>query len=504
MLHTKSVDLEEILMENDELIELSFSLGIIVGRELKDKYGIDMRIKGNVVLFTKDELAKVEEVKIKDSKTPLKGIERLPNLRKLSIESTTSDEYEKIGTLPSINDDDIDCIEKCKNLEELTIVNQTAITKLDLGKLTKLKQLNIHNNTNLETIYGIDKLTELKQLSCYGNISLQNIENLDKAIIQNKDSLEKVNLDVMLFPKAIGYNPFNGSYNQEAMNAIEYINGGITGSKTRAFTGDKVDDKVTWTESLNLQTNVTIGMHSMLKMHNKACQILHDILPRNSSTFDTVVAVERYLAENVIYDDESLNHNHTRTAMTSTRPNGILIKTSHDNGVNGAYDCLIGGSCVCQGYTRGEQYLLGLKGIKTREVACIAGEDNEGYSDSSKHRVPGSFSTPKTGFHSIVRIDGCYSLYSDPCWNACRYQKGDKSMPYTMLTKDEIRKTHTLSSQEANVGNGAWPEKRSRIAESVETNRLFRNSRTSEVSAQRGALQKDVIGIVRDLNGNVY
>ena len=60
MLHTKSVDLEEILMENDELIELSFSLGIIVGRELKDKYGIDMRIKGNVVLFTKDELAKVE------------------------------------------------------------------------------------------------------------------------------------------------------------------------------------------------------------------------------------------------------------------------------------------------------------------------------------------------------------------------------------------------------------------------------------------------------------
>ena len=496
-------------MENDENIELSESLKLIVAKELRDKHGIDKWEKYNILIgcrFTKEELAKITELKIENPhKGDLKDIEFFTNLRHLSITSTQDDKYINLEKVRSISDNEISGIEKCKNLESLTIVNQTGITDIDLGDLPKLKEVNINNNTNLETISGIDNLSKLEQLSCYGNISLQNIKNLDKAIIQNKGNLKGMNLDVLLFPKAIGYK-VNGTYNQEAMNAIEQINGGITGKNMIGFINDKADDKVTWTEPLNLKDKATIGMNSMLKMHNKACQILHDILPRDRGTLDTVVAVERYLAENVTYDYESLKHGHSKIGETAPgRPGNIWIRLSHENGVNGAYDCLVHNNCVCQGYTRGEQYLLGLKGVKTREVSCIAGEDKTGYSDLDKHKIPGfSFSGPQEGYHSIIRIDSAYNLYSDPCWNAGRYQRGDKSMPYTLRTKDEIRKTHTLSSREAGYNSVASTTLRTEVAESIEHNALFRETRAKDVNTQRATLQQDVRGIVRGADGRAY
>ena len=372
--------------------------------------------------------------------------------------------------------------------------------------MPNLEYVNIRNNTNLSAIYGIDKLSKLSYLTCYGNISLESVEKLDKAIVQNKDNLKSMNLDVLLFPKAIGYHTVYGTYNQEAMNAIEHINGGVTGSKTVGFAGDKVDDKVHWSEPLNLLEDVTIGMHSMLKLHNTACKILHDNCRDNCSAIDTIAAVERYLAENVTYDDDSLEHDNTKTALTSTGPNGVRVQVSHKHGVNGAYDCLVNKSCVCQGYTRGEQYLLALKGIRTREVSCIACEDKTGFCDSDNqndryHR----FSIPDAGYHSIVQIKFMgSSYYSDPCWNAGLYQQGNKSMPFTLLTKDEIRKTHTLSAREAGYITAAWEVKRSEVDESLRCNDLFRNTRLSEVNRQRDVLLRDVKGIVRGADGRIY
>ena len=496
-------------MENDENIKLSESLKLIVAKELLDKHGIDKWKQYNCLIgccFTKEELAKITELKIENPyKGDLKGIEFFTNLRHLSITSTQDDKYINLEKVRAISDNEISGIEKCKNLESLTIVNQTGITDIDLGYLPKLKEVNINNNTNLETIDGIDNLSKLEQLSCYGNISLQNIQNLDKAIIQNKGHLKGMNLDVLLFPKAIGYE-VNGTYNQEAMNAIEQINGGITGKNMIGFINDKADDKVTWTEPLNLKDKATIGMHSMLKMHNKACQILHDILPRDRGILDTVVAVERYLAENVAYDYESLKHGHSKIGETAPgRPGNVWIRLSHEHGVNGAYDCLVHNSCVCQGYTRGEQYLLGLRGIKTREVSCIAGEDKIGYSDINNHKNPNNtFHLPKDGYHSIIRIDDAYNLYSDPCWNADCYQRGDKSMPYTLRTKDEISKTHTLSSREAGYNSVASTTLRTEVAESIKHNTLFRKTGANEVNVQRNALQQDVRGIVRGSDGRAY
>ncbi len=479
-------------MENSERIKLSTELGLIVAKELKEKYGIDKWKDGSITTFTftKEELSYIQTLTIKDThQGDLVGIEHFPSLKSLTIDSSKSrrnlDEYTHPKNIRSINDKDIASIEKCANLESLTIINQPLITEIDLSGMPKLDDVNIIHNMNLEKIHGIDKLHGLTSLTCYGNNSLYEFDGLDKAIIQNREHFDELNLDVLLFPKAIDYKP-DGSYNQEALVALEDINGLSRGL-----------NNVKWCENITNHSAVKISHHEMLTMHNKACQILHDICSPTASLPETVLAVEKYLAENVSYDDESLKTGHTKYKDN--------ILDGHKYGSNGAYECLMKSCCVCEGYTRGEQYLLALKGIKTRNVYCIGTPDTLGMADhSKKNDSQKDYILPREGYHSIIYIEGGYGLYSDPCWNACRYQQGDKSLPYSLLTKEEIGKSHTLSFEERSHGLSIRAVTRSQIAQSIERNTLFQKSLTSEVAEQRRVLQQDVIGIIRGKDGKSY
>ena len=73
------------------------------------------------------------------------------------------------------------------------------------------------------------------------------------------------------------------------------------------------------------------------------------------------------------------------------------------------------------------------------------------------------YDLPDDGYHSIISIDDVDCLYDDPCWNAGRYQRGDKSMPWTLLTKEEISRDHTLSFNERNIDNNTLNVPRSAI-----------------------------------------
>lgn len=476
-------------MEKDKRITLPPCLRLAVASELKDSYGIDKwKEPGGMVrcCFSEDELSKIKQLRFENAlRGDLEGLELLPNLKHLSVECTSDYAYNHPHMIESIDDNDIACIEKCKQLESLSLINLAYMTKIDLSGLPELRILDINYNTHLEKISGLDKLSNLSFLSCYGNETLQDIKGLDKTIVQNKENLQEMELDMMLFPKAIGYNVSNGSYNQEAVNALEDIN---------------TFDGIRWSEALLYDVKTQINTPQMLRMHNKACRILDANVPRAASVKDTVVAVERYLAENVIYDVDSVNTKN----RAKKRENGTICGAKY--GVNGAYDCLVLNSCVCQGYTRGEQYLLGLRGIKSREVFCISGKDTLRMSDKKNaqdlnhHLVK----LPEHGYHSIIRIDDYYGLYSDPCWNADYYQHGYKSMPYTLLTKDEIRQTHTLSYNEANVENEASLVMRSEVAKSLDDNEAFRKTRLREVQEQRVALNPNVRGVVRSHGGKTY
>lgn len=487
------------MTEKGELIQLPTGIGTVVAEQLRDKYGIN-KFGGKQLFdfsFTKEELSQITELKIDKNNwvLGLNGVQLLPNLKKLVIETMGEPSYEMAKDILSITDKDMSYIEKCTNLEFLSIINQTNLSFIYLDKLTRLRELHIDNNENLEAIYGIDKLTKLERFSCYGNNALQEVEKLENAIIDSvkefvwRPRLKELNLDVRLFPKAIGYNAKNGSYNKLAVDGLRLLDNVASGAK-EDFTKF---GHVVWSETLLRNTTpISIGTDNVVRMHNEACRILNDIIKPFSRDTDKIVAVEKYLAENVTYDRAALKSYEAHKIPEPKNKDGRLIGPKY--GASGAYDCIINKNCVCQGYTRGEQYLLGLLGIKTREVSCWAVKDQLGFSNLVNHNDKYfNFKRPDGGYHSIICIDaenGYY--YSDPCWNAGLYQRGDTSLPYTLLSKEEISKDHTLSPIEAVIGEA--PQKISR----QQVKLLFEQAVKRQKMKMQAGKDDNVAGVIND------
>ncbi len=423
---------------------------------IKRKIFQQLRDRGEVLELTADSLSKIEELTLTDIESNnLKGIDLLPNLKRLFIKASNVSEgiFEPINY--SLSDDDIATIEKCNNLEDLTIRMQPSITHIDLSHMPKLRKVNISENINLDSIYGLDNLQQLEILTCYGNESMTNIERLDKAIINNKDHLEQLKLDVLLFPSAIGYNPATGGYNQTALEAV-------------------ADGNTSWAQRFAAQDcgQIIINNDQMIKMHNKACKILGENVPLGASTQDTIVAVERYLAENVTYDETA--------------------HSVYNWGANGSYNCLVENKCVCEGYTRGEQYLLSLRGIRTRNVPNVYVPDKYGLSDPKNANDPNfSPKLPKGWEHSIICYTDYFDLYSNTTENARLWQEnGDKTLPCLFLSKSELKRRITLGFQDAKVQDAPLTDRSSAIEESLANNKLFRESvNNTDINQQRRVIR---------------
>lgn len=409
-------------MENEDKVQLPLDLGFLIRDFLKEKYDIETNYK----FFSKEHLELVKNLKIvQPSEGVLEGIDLLPNLKSLTIETLGEQSYVQPNKRKSINNRDMSYLEKCENLKDLTIINQPNITVLDVEKMKKLESLTVTHNMNLEEIYGLETQENLWELTCYGNEKLSEVNGLGK-LIQKNSSLSKLELDVLLFPKAIEYNVVTGKYNEDTIKKL------------------RETCTVDFLESVSTK-KTKINLNQMIQMHNKACKILeeNDIKGNN---LDIIVGIEKYIAKNIKYDYEALEHGHTATS------NGIV--QGSPKGSNGAYNGLMFNKCVCEGYTRAEQYLLELKGISSHNVHCIAKPDtlhmadNKEYNDFNTLLILGS----NERWHSIICIDDYQSLYSDPCWNAGHYQKGDKSMPWLLKNKKEISSDHTLSFGERNIG----------------------------------------------------
>lgn len=294
----------------------------------------------------------------------------------------------------------------------------------------------------LEEISGLEELTELWQIDCYGNEGLMQVGDLNKVIMQNEE-LSDLNLDVLQFPDAMGYDIKSECINEETLKRFEDMN-------------------ISWHEILSNGKSIKINNYQMMQMHQKALKALEEYVPKYCESRTTVMGVEQYLAENVKYDHEALKngHSHSYSSKTDNLPS---ITSGPLGGANGAYNAFTYGTCVCEGYTRAMQYLLRLKGIKSHNVHCISGEDKLGMSTDKQDDMYKIYDLPDDGYHSIISIDDVDCLYDDPCWNAGRYQRGDKSMPWTLLTKEEISKDHTLSFNERNINNNTLNVPRSEI-----------------------------------------
>lgn len=425
----------------DELIKLPMYLGLEVKDKLLEK-GIEPR-KNNMgslsLEFTTEELLLVTSLELQGSRRILDGIELLPNLNRLVIETDQVPYYVAEKDRQSITDEDIEKIGKLKQLEFLGIRNQSDISYVDLTRLSNLKFLDISNNVNLRDIDGLSALQNLSLLSIYGNDQICELPELHQFIMQN-DNIVDIYLDLMLFPDAVGYDFKTNTLDEEAYEKIVFAEGQFY-EKFSKITPDVMLLK----QGKGAKSDIITTYARQARMfHDRCSQITRNIATNTNGIDEMVIGVEKYLAENITYDQESLNHKNSRV------DNGIMRGAK--SGANGAYNGIMFGSCVCEGYTRSMQYLLKLANIKTRNISCIAGEDTLGLSDTSEKNERFSYVLPKQGYHSIICIEDYFCFYCDPCWDASRYQKTG-TLPYCLLNKEEISQSHTLSFLETSVSN---------------------------------------------------
>ena len=460
--------------DEQEKIKLSTGLAITVWKELKEKHGIEQRKDKRGFpewSCTKEELGLITRLNIKNpTRGSLSGISKLYNLKSLSVTTTGSSEYQRANDIYTINNNDMKEICKVKGLEDLEINNQFDVSYIDLGELENLKYLSIINNTNLDHIFELDNQTKLVELTCYGNKSLMHLDGLNQCINQC-EKLTELNLDVLLFPESINYDSRTGEYSKETEHKIANL--------------AKNTGTVKWHEALpGIKStyridSIQINHYQMLQLHNKSCKILAENVPDRASNRDVIIGIEKYLAENVTYDHDSLKG---KGRMASE--NGIA--RGPVGGTNGAYNAIMFNQCVCEGYTRAMQYLLKLKGINSRNVMCIGEKDTMNMADGKNETIYTRYNLPAGGYHSIICIEDDFSLYCDPCWNAGLYQakNGTKSLPFTLLNKREISKTHTLSFKERSVANEGITVSKEMISQLITSNELFKTTRMGRVKQQ--------------------
>ncbi len=394
-----------------ELIKLPMNLGLTVAKILKN-YNIEPRKNERGILsleFTQEELDLIKELSIVNpTKGCIDGIENLRCLDKLSISTHGYTAYIKDAI--SITDKDITKISKLRNLKFLEIDNQSSIYSVDLDELQNLEEIKITRNTTLEEINGLGKLEHVKEFIEYGNKELFTIDDIEKFI--NNNELDTIELDVLHYNEIIG--------NANKLNQI--IN-------------------CDFSESISGNKTVSYSYYQMLLFHKKCLEIANEAKKISQDIRTQIIFVENYLAKNISYDYDALDSK-KRAHFEDGKQKG------RSYGTNSAYNGIMFGSAVCEGYTRSMQYILKLMGIKTKNVHCIGGADKIRINESYHNQV----TLPDDGYHSIIRVDDNNSIYyCDPCWDSCRFHAGDQSLPYCLLTKKEMSKSHTLSFEEDNI-----------------------------------------------------
>lgn len=435
-------------MKEANLIKLPPGIGLIVVKELRKKGHVPrLRPGGCLSLeFTQEELNSIEELEVVNRiEADFIGISNLKGLKSLSINTYGRPCYKSLKDTCSISDRQTIEICKLTSLENLKINNQTNLSHIDLGDLVNLRSFTINNNINLREIAGLENLKKLESITCYGNTSLLKIDNLNECIMKNE--LDALNLDVLLYPEVIKYDPMSRTHSEEVLEKLSNI-----------------PHESKWHESLPGENKISIYLNQMRMMHDQSIKIIDKYIYPSGQDIDFIIGVELYLSKNVKYDD-----NGVKDASRTHRIDDGVVAQGPQRGINGAFNAIMLNTCVCEGYTRAMQYLLKLGGIRSRNAHCIAGEDKLGFADGKNETEYTIYSLPRGGYHSIICIEDMDCLYSDPCWNAGLYQQsqGKSKLEYTLLTKEQISKTHTLSFAERNISNNRRPLDRQKIRHSA-------------------------------------
>lgn len=336
----------------------------------------------------------------------VKYLDYFPNLKSIKIDGLHELYQNQIQSV----------IDKYPNLENLDIVGQKDLRFLDISSLTKLHELSLVSNSNLEEVIGLDKLDSLYSLSFYDNQSFSNmaIYSLCEQVYDNAYSGVECNIDVLYMPDMLNY------------------------IKEKNLDFSMIRDNVTWSEQLKYGISIDHLQYKTGELqaaYEKAQKIVDKYIKPSDTMQQKYAIFYQWMCENVKYDYDASEKNYMNSF------DGLL--RGRKGGTNGTVNALVYGSCVCQGYTKSMQLLLKLSDIYSSDVGCIAETNKE----EQSYSLDGS-RIIELSDHSILKVnlDGRI-LYSDVTWDANRYQKGiDRN--YFLLSKKDISGDHKLINED--------------------------------------------------------
>lgn len=388
--------------------------------------------------FTQEELDSITELSICYTKVgDIKDLEKLKNLTKLSIISENSSLYAKFenGEIDEesyyfrekTNIEDFGIIGKLKSIEELRIESEENLFKLDVTNLKKLKKIELINNINLKEVKGLNELENLEKIlmsrNGTGSLELKQFDIM--SAVENK-ILKEVVLDVDMFPNLIKEFP-------QLVEKIEEY--------------EKNNERVyTWIENKSIYNGWAnkFNTRNLKEMDIRVEEILQNIIKPEYTEIEKTLAIYNYITENVDYDYKMLefdqemqkDEKYCLFLEGSSNKSSYSIINKRILGKQSAFNAIMKGKAVCQGYAQMMHYMLTKENIESREIGCIADPIIEEQELEDKGMD-----------HSVIRVktdDEWY--YYDPTWDT-----GKTKYEYAYKTKDEFYKKHTLSAQEEKI-----------------------------------------------------
>lgn len=448
---------KKIRIENDNLVNI---LRLKLEEKVKEDYTEENSISEDSILaqkdfwdrniddveyyddwykdFTQEELDSITELKIcYEEVRDIKDLEKIHNLKKLSIISGNSNLYAKFenGEIDEesphyrekTNIEDFGILGKLKSIEELRIESEENLSKLDVTNMKNLKKLELINNMNLKEVIGLNETENLEKilLSKNGTGSLELREFDIMSTVENR-KLKEVILDVDMYPNLIKKFP------HLAEKIEEY---------------EKNNERVyTWIENrivYNCWAN-KFSTRNLKEMDIKVEEILQNIIEPEYTEIEKTLAIYNYITDNVDYDykmlefDERMQKDVRYSLFLEGRSNksSYSIINKRILGKQSAFNAIMKGKAVCQGYANMMHYMLTKENIESRETMCIANPIIEEQELEDKGID-----------HSVIRVktdDEWY--YYDPTWDT-----GKTKYEYAYKTKDEFYKKHTLSAGEERI-----------------------------------------------------
>ena len=448
---------KKIRIENDNLVNI---LRLKLEEKVKEDYTEENSISEDSILaqkdfwdrniddveyyddwykdFTQEELDSITELKIcYEEVRDIKDLEKLHNLKKLSIISGNSNLYAKFenGEIDEesphyrekTNIEDFGILGKLKSIEELRIESEENLSKLDVTNMKNLKKLELINNMNLKEVIGLNETENLEKIlmSKNGTGSLELREFDIMSTVENR-KLKEVILDVDMYPNLIKKFP------HLAEKIEEY---------------EKNNERVyTWIENrivYNCWAN-KFSTRDVKEMDIKVEEILQNIIEPEYTEIEKTLAIYNYITDNVDYDhkmlefDERMQKDVRYSLFLEGRSNksSYSIINKRILGKQSAFNAIMKGKAVCQGYANMMHYMLTKENIESRETMCIADPIIEEQELEDKGID-----------HSVIRVktdDEWY--YYDPTWDT-----GKTKYEYAYKTKDEFYKKHTLSAGEERI-----------------------------------------------------